>query len=86
MYHKSLIEQLWTKNNIFVASLIFDYGSNNMSMCSGLGIKANKDETIVTVPHPGDETKLLILSTDPSHSLKGIKRMALNYEILLPDW
>lgn len=85
-YHKDIIEQLWIKNKVFVLALSFDYGSSNSAMCSQLGIKATRTEINVSVPHPGDEDKKLVLMTDPPHGLKGLKKMFLSYVMQLPEW
>lgn len=84
-YHEDLITSLFKDNGVFVTAFVFDYGPTNQGMANHLGIKASKTETNVTIPHPGDPERVLVLSTDPSHSLKGLKRMSLNYEIELPD-
>jgi hypothetical protein len=86
LYHESLIKNLWQENKILVTALMFDFGTNNQGMCRDLGVHATKREINVTIEHPGDPSKMLVMSTDPSHSLKGIKRMALSYEIQLPNW
>lgn len=85
-FHKNIIERLWKSNGVLVTALSFDYGSSNQAMCSALGIKASRTEINVTIPHPADESKKLVLMTDPPHSLKGLKKMVLSYEIKLPDW
>lgn len=81
-----MIARLWAKNHIFVTNLSFDFGSSNQAMCKSLGIHASRTEINVTVPHPGDETRNLVLMTDAPHGLKGLKKMALSYVLQLPDW
>jgi hypothetical protein len=84
-YHKSLICHL-SEKKVMVTALLFDFGPSNQAMCKELGIKADKTCINVTVPHPGDASKVLVLSTDPPHGLKGLKRMLLSYNMKVPEW
>jgi hypothetical protein len=86
LYHKNLIAQLWAKNQVFVTNLSFDFGSSNQAMCRSLGILASRTNINVAIPHPGDETRKLVLMTDAPHGLKGLKKMVLSYVLKLPEW
>jgi hypothetical protein len=77
-YHANMIENLWTKNQVFVVAFSFDYGASNAAMCKELGVKASRTEVNVCVP--------LVMVTDPPHGLKGLKKMFLSHVMKLPNW
>jgi len=81
-----LIKVAKEEGGMTVITYAMDYGSNNKAMMSHLGIKADREDIVCTVPHPADSSKVLIITTDAPHGLKGMKRFALTYQLLLPEF
>jgi len=84
-YHFRQIRLVKEEANLFVTGLSCDYGPTNQRMLNSLNIKASNKHINCTVPHPADASKLLIITTDPPHGLKGIKKGILTYIIKLPE-